>query len=496
MPRPGTDVLISDGAGPAQAALDTGTAFMIGASERGPNDKALRVSSIADYGVKFGARVGGSLLYDGVSAYFNEGGGSLYVSRVVGAGATKASVAFGVLAASAASVGVWGNSLTIETIAPTTFADALQAQHSERQGVEDGEPSPRAGTSAVLVVKLSGKIVDRSPAMSTTDEAIAWSASRDYVRLTGPAGGVLPAAGTVATLVGGTAGSAAVAADYDTALARFDHAFGPGQVLAPGLTTATTQKSVLAHCNTNKRCALLDLPDSSDPLVLYAAIDALATTPGIRMASAWAPWATYPADTPPAIVTVPYSAVEAGIISRNDRAGNPNVPAAGANGVAALAIGLSQTYTDAQREALNNYGVDLAKIVYGDVRSYGYRTAAGPTDVNWLWFGNSRTVMAIGFECEAVGESYVLQQIDGRGQIFSRLNKDLAGVCAKYYDMGALYGESPEEAFDIDTGPGVNSIDTIKRGEIHAIVKVKTSPAAEWVVIEIVKVPVDRAVAA
>jgi hypothetical protein len=42
----------------------------------------------------------------------------------------------------------------------------------------------------------------------------------------------------------------------------------------------------------------------------------------------------------------------------------------------------------------------------------------------------------------------------------------------------------------------VNTIDTASRGEIHAVVKVKPSPAAEWVVIEVVKVPVAQPIAA
>jgi phage tail sheath protein FI len=104
--------------------------------------------------------------------------------------------------------------------------------------------------------------------------------------------------------------------------------------------------------------------------------------------------------------------------------------------------------------------------------------------------------MAIAWESEAIAESYVLKQIDGRRQIFSRLNKDLRGVCARYFDMGALYGESGSEAFAVITDDSVNTTETIKAGEIHAVVKVRVSPAAEWVVIRIVKVPVDQPVAA
>jgi hypothetical protein len=103
--------------------------------------------------------------------------------------------------------------------------------------------------------------------------------------------------------------------------------------------------SILAHCDATHRCAILDLPDSGDPTVLAAAVSALYGVDGVRFAAAFGPWAIYPAEVSPATVTIPYSGIEAGIISRVDRAGNPNAPAAGADGVSALAVGLSQTFT-------------------------------------------------------------------------------------------------------------------------------------------------------
>jgi hypothetical protein len=125
MPRPGTEILIVDGAPPGAAALDTGTAFMFGQSERGPVTKAAKVVSAADYKSLFGSRSGGSILYDSVSTYFAEGGGNLYVSRVIGTGALAAAAAFGGLNATASSPGTWGNSLTVEAVAPTALAEVL-----------------------------------------------------------------------------------------------------------------------------------------------------------------------------------------------------------------------------------------------------------------------------------------------------------------------------------------------------------------------------------
>ena len=216
----------------------------------------------------------------------------------------------------------------------------------------------------------------------------------------------------------------------------------------------------------------------------------------MRYAQALAPWLTYPGPAG-APVTVPYSGVQAALIARADAAtGNPNEAAAGANGMHRGTLGLSQTYDDATRKSLNEQGVTLAKEKYGAIRTYGGRTAAGPADTNWLPFGNARVLMAIAHEADAVAENYVFRQIDGGRRLFAALETDLNGVCLRYFNLGALFGDSAEEAFDVDTGPQVNTLATIAAQEIHAVIRLRVSPFGEWVAIDVVKVPIQQALAA
>lgn len=485
MPRPGTDVIIVDDAAGGGAVLDTGQAFFVGSSQRGPVGASL-VRSSRDYEARYGPRTGGSLLYDAVSTYFAEGGGVLYVSRAVGTGALASTVAFGSMTATAASPGVWGDDLTVAAAAPASLAERLR-----------GASPLLAGDPIVITVAYQGTVLERSYTVATADEAVTWAQEySNLVSLAKGADNVVPDAGVSAELTGGANGAAVGTSDIQAALDLCDHALGPGQVCAPGLTSSAVHEALLDHADSRQRVALLDLPDSADPLVLGAAVQALYGTDGVRFSAAFAPWAQYPGPAG-STVTVPYSALEAALIAVTDKAtGNPNQPAAGSNGVSRYATGLSQAFSDTDREALNDAGVAMAKVVYGDVRTYGYRTAAGPADTNWLWFGNSRVVMAVAHEANAAAENYVLRQIDGRRQLFAALETDLRGVCLRYFTAGALYGETPEEAFAVDTGEQVNTTDTIKRGEVHAVIRLKVSPAAEWVVVQIVKVPVERQLAA
>src|SRR4051794_35479577 len=113
MPRPGTDIYISDDVAPGGPSLDTGQSFFAGVAERGPADRAVKVTSLKTYRDTFGARSGGSLLYDAVGAFFSEGGATLYVSRLVAADADSATAAFGTATVNAVSPGEWGNEIEL-----------------------------------------------------------------------------------------------------------------------------------------------------------------------------------------------------------------------------------------------------------------------------------------------------------------------------------------------------------------------------------------------
>jgi hypothetical protein len=130
------------------------------------------------------------------------------------------------------------------------------------------------------------------------------------------------------------------------------------------------------------------------------------------------------------------------------------------------------------------------------VRTYGARTAAGPDDTNWLWFANSRVVMAITHEADAIAQNYLFRQIDGRRQLFASFEAELRAMLLRYYTANALYGATPGDAFTVDTSSTVNTTQTIAAGEVHAVIQVKTSPTAEWVQINVVKVPLEVPIAA
>ena len=401
--RPGVDVISRALPPPRSAPTDTAVAFVVGDTEAGitpaPPDVAL-VRSLTEYVATFGDRGSGvgHATYDAAEAYFQEGGGKLYVSR-------------------------------------TNPATTMSASSSRRGAKADEEGATPLLLDATIVAALD---------VLTKD-------------------------------------------------------LGPGQVFIADPVKAVdpaNQSALLAHAAATNRVALLSCADGA-AAAITAAATALNTDANARYGALFAPSAICPGVVAGTTRTIPYAAVEAGIIARNDASFSPNQASAGDLGQTVWTLDVDGHYTDLEYATLNDAGASMARLIYGGVRTYGYRTVvdkdASPA---WLMFGWARLNMAITAEAEAIGEHYMFSQLDGKGHTLSEFGGELSAMLLGYYTDGALYGSTPQEAYDVNVGSSVNTPETIANGELHAVISVRMSPAAEWVVIEIVKVASNQSLAA
>lgn len=477
MARPGVEV-VSRATPPSRGApSDTGVWFVAGLAQKGPMSQPVMVRNIGDYIRVFGDRVPYGQLYDALDTYFREGGSQAYVSRVVGPAATNSTVTL--------NDGSATPSIAVNSIGPgANLAVSVVA------GTE-------AGTFRLIIAE-NGVRVESSYDLSDPTEAVSWGENSEYVRVQA-LGSADPALQDDVPLTGGTDDRAGITdAERTAALDVFTRDLGPGQVSFPGATTQAMHAALLIHAKNSNRFALLDAPNTSDRATLEATAD------GIRAdlsgeaemyGALFAPWAIIPGVVRGTTRTVPPSGLVAGLIARSDGAtGNPNQPAAGRNGESNFALGLSQGgWSDSDRESLNENGVNLLRSMYGGVRLYGYRTLVAPEDPAWLTISAARTRMAIVNDLNILGEQFMFAQLDGKGQKIAEFAGAITGVLQGYWNLGALYGETADEAFVVDTGPTVNTPESLANNELHAIVGIRTSPFAELVYIEIVKVPVTEA---
>ena len=469
--RPGTRIIRRETPPPRSAPTDSSVWFVTGTADRGEL-KPIRISSLADFERFLGLRQSYSILYDAVDVFFREGGARLYVSRVVGPAAIQA---FKNLMDNAAAV-----SLVVTARGPGSWANTYKV--GVRAGVVSGYQ--------IYIQDPNNVEIESSADLTTQQDAVDWAKFSSYVSIALGASSLVPQVAAAAALATGTDDRAAITdTQWQAALDRFTDDLGPGQVSAPGRTSDTAHTQLLSHAANRNRVALLDLPDSATAATLKTSV-ANSRVGNQRYGAAFAPWITVPGVAVNTLRTVPPSALVAGAIARIDNVEGPNQPAAGLLGQAFYAIGLSQADWDGTtRDDLYKGGVNVIRSMYGGIRIYGWRSLVDPnSDFRWINFANCRLLMSIVARAGVVAETYVLRQIDGPGLTMSAFHGDLVGLLLEYFVQGALYGETPDEAFLVDTGPQVNTPTTLAANELHAVLAVKMSPDAELVTIEIVKV--------
>jgi Phage tail sheath protein FI len=474
--RPGVAVSILELPTPLSDQSDTGTWFAVGTSDRGPTAVPTLIQSIDQFNTVYGARQSYSVLYDAVETFFREGGNRVYIGRVVGATATT------------------GTKTLLDTGAGVSLIVSANGPGAWSANYKVGVVAGQAANSYQIVVADTNNVtLEQSSDLLTQGAAVSWANYSNYVRIALGATALNPVPVAVAALSAGNDQRAGIVDnDWNVALTSFAGNLGPGQVSQPGRTSSVAYSQIKTHVENNNRVGLLDLPDSATAATVKSAAAGVTS----RFCAAFAPWVIVPGLTVGTVRAVPPCALIAGMIARNDPSLSTNTPSAGNNGVSNFCTDLSQPdWDDFTRTDLNSNSCNVIRRLFGGIRNYGWRSLVNPlSDPSWINFGNGRLYVDISAELNVIGENYVFSQIDGQnGSTINLFNASLNGAMLNHYNAGDLFGDTADQAFRVDTGPTVNTLTTLANNELHAIVTMKMSPFAEYVVIQIVKRQVTQA---
>lgn len=502
-------------AGPSSTLpASTGTWFVAGLAA-GPANTPFPINSISDFEKYFGQIVNGQVtgryvisaamssltLYDALDEFFRDGGINAYVSRIqptsTGVAATSSALA-NAWVLTANGKGTWANSSV------SSAAGIIVTISGYTVGAQ---------TAYGASIAYNGTIVGATNGLLTDIDFVNWVQSLQI----GNGGGfitaapqaqasTLPAAGSSITvyLTGGT--DVAIAdTDLPAALAAFTAILGPGQVSYPGGTSSADWDALNAHAVAFNRVAFLDAPNTGNASTIISQVQSYQTTATDPSYSAvFTPWLVIPGvvNTNASTLTSPVfnrtvapSAYAAACAAKNDASADANSPAAGLSFASSYATGVTQSYVQSDLATLNSDGICVIKQVpSGEFVLWGFRsTAFNPA---WAFLSNVRMRMQIVFEAGNIAEGFVFHEIDPKGKLFSRLNGALSGLLMGYYQRGSLYGQTSDAAFSVNTGPAVNTINTIAAGAINANIAVKLSPFAETVTINITKYNLTTAIPA
>lgn len=281
-------------------------------------------------------------------------------------------------------------------------------------------------------------------------------------------------------------------------LAMFPPDLGAGQVAMTGKTpTGTLYGNLLDHAEANNRFALLDV-DNGDVTADMTTLAAAVPTSHNDYGALFGPWVTIPG--PSGVIggserQVPGSSTVAALAARADALGNPNQAPAGRDFPLQYATSFVTDVTTADRETLLDAGVNTFADRFGVLQLYGFQTTIEQSEDTPFWQANcSRARMWLSTRAAAIGEGYMFKPIDGQGLLANALKHELTALCLELYAVNGLFGAVPEEAFAVEVGPSVNTIETVALGELHAVIEARLSLHAKTIIIELVSVPVNGTV--
>jgi uncharacterized protein len=280
-------------------------------------------------------------------------------------------------------------------------------------------------------------------------------------------------------------------------LYAFDDVDDMALMCAPGLADAQ-QKEMLEHCETRKdRFAVLD-----GPLVSDGAMEIPASEKGFG--AMYVPWLkiTKPSwfvgdqdhikvtgpnrrklhKTSKNEVFVPPSGHVAGIMARIDT--ERGVHKAPANELVMGITGLSQNINRIEQGQYNDRGINVIRSFKDrGIRVWGARTLATKSDPSWKYI-NVRRLFIMIEQSIMVGSQWAVFEPNDH-TLWKKLTRDVRAYLMRVWRSGALFGQTPEEAFYVKCDDETNPRYLIDAGQVNVQVGICPVKPAEFVVFSI-----------
>jgi hypothetical protein len=280
-------------------------------------------------------------------------------------------------------------------------------------------------------------------------------------------------------------------------LYAFDDVDDMALMCAPGLSPVQ-QKEMLEHCETRKdRFAILDGPIVSD-----GAMDIPASEKGFG--AMYVPWLkiTKPSwfvgtqdhinvsgpnrrklqKTSKSEVFVPPSGHIAGIMARVDT--ERGVHKAPANELVMGITGLTQNINRIEQGQYNDRGINVIREFKDrGIRIWGARTLATKSDPSWKYI-NVRRLFIMIEQSIMIGSQWAVFEPNDQ-TLWKKLTRDVRAYLMRVWRSGALFGQTPEEAFYVKCDAETNPRYLIDAGQVNVQVGICPVKPAEFVIFSI-----------
>lgn len=385
---------------PASVGPKSSRYMIVGQTQTGPIDTASVVTSLAEYAAVYGARSGGTSMYDAAELAFRCGVSELVVARAFGPSALKATISLdtGKIVVTAKSVGAYANGWTAQwAISGTTLTITAGTVVETYVGATSAALVAAAASSQIVTVTSSGTL---------------------------PVGNVGPTA-----LAGGTDDFATVS--WANSLALLTPDLGAGAVAVPEVAYGTVGQLLATHCAANLRHGMVTAAAGTTVANLVTAVATIKAYTSSEFLDLVGPWVKA-SDGAGGTKTVDPTPFAAGLRSAAIREKSPGHSAVSEQ-FAKRVNGVTPEYPvgEADWATLTAARISAIRTVGGYTRLYTYTMVAAPGGNLNLIGGQYRDLFnAVAFDAGVILESAVGSPASDA--IFKQLEGYLSAMLAPY----------------------------------------------------------------
>lgn len=256
----------------------------------------------------------------------------------------------------------------------------------------------------------------------------------------------------------------------------FDEIQDISLICAPGVTDPAAQDAILTHCEKNRfRFAVLDSPETLD-----GGIDTMPMPRDSIMGAYYFPWVQMYDMVADQNLYVPPSGGICGVYGRVDS--TRGVHKAPANELFKTALGLKYNLTDAEQEMLNPKGINCIRDFPGrGIRVWGARTIS--SNPEWRYV-NVRRLFCMVEQALQNGTNWVVFEPNTR-DLWKKITRNITAFLLNIWKSGALFGNTPEEAFYVRCDDELNPPESIDAGYVTIELGLAPAKPAEFVVFRV-----------
>jgi phage tail sheath protein FI len=517
--------------------VGTSTGAFVGIAERGPINSAQLITNLTQFTDTFGGFLPKAHLAYAVQHFFTEGGTRCFVVRAFKPSAAPSggdptpdlarvnmmggSPPANVMQVRAASVGAWGNSISVragkpgfdpnETNPATTKKFKLEVFYkSDPAPVEvfdglsmaefdgaTGLPNPNHVEMRINGVSKYITVVDASTNPAQIDPPTFLNNSTALTLGTDglPAGSAQSTNMLPADLIGSVSSASTPASGlhaFDT-IEEINIVAIP-ELVNPAFAQADARSATLAgfgYCELRKDCFFVaDTPQGMSPLGALGYKRGVAPD-GTNLGSAfnskygalYYPWiyATDPLTGKRKLL--PPSGAVAGSYSASDvRVGVHKAPAGIDDGYLNSAVDVERVLTKGEHDVLNPEGVNaIRKFADAGVVIWGARTVSA--DSEWKYINVRRLFIFLESSLLKGTQGVVFEPNDR--SLWKRIERDVGAFLRVQWREGKLVGDKPEKAFFVKCDEETNPPESVDLGRVITLIGVAPSKPAEFVIFRI-----------